>query len=240
MGLGNILLLTQATCYTLTLVLSVCTVVPTAVHVHNFAGRCLLYTTGTFDSDDGHFIARWASPFYCLFTLAVGGLMLVVSLVQLVRMSVFLYKGCDSSFLSAFLDSVVRRRLGDSDQQTRQCGHSRVLYARWHGPVWRLEFLGVLGASGGAVHAEVVPVPRAGEPDDQHGQGAEAPERLPRAVGQPVRRGHRAHPRLSAGHKQTTRRRLGSRSRLPSASVHRLFQTSRCPSLSLHDTCYSS
>ncbi|EEC20529.1 transmembrane protein, putative [Ixodes scapularis] len=107
MGLGNILLLTQATCYTLTLVLSVCTVVPTAVHVHNFAGRCLLYTTGTFDSDDGHFIARWASPFYCLFTLAVGGLMLVVSLVQLVRMSVFLYKGCDSSFLSAFLDSVV-------------------------------------------------------------------------------------------------------------------------------------
>uniref|UniRef100_A0A147BU08 Putative hipothetical protein n=1 Tax=Ixodes ricinus TaxID=34613 RepID=A0A147BU08_IXORI len=55
--------------------------------------------------------------------------------------------------------SCVRRRIGDADQQTRQCGHSRVLYARWHGPVWGLEFLGVLGASGGAVHAEVVPLP---------------------------------------------------------------------------------
>lgn len=94
----------------------------------------------------------------------------------------------------------------------------------------------MLGASGGAVHTEVVPLPRAGEPDDQHGQGTEAPERLPRAVGQPVRRGHRAHPGLSASREQTTRRRLGGRSRLPSASVHRLFQTSRCPSLSLHDT----
>ncbi|KAH7939485.1 hypothetical protein HPB52_013164 [Rhipicephalus sanguineus] len=79
MGLGNILLLTQATCYTITLILSVCTVVPMAVHVSKFDGHCLLYTTGTFDSDDGHFIARWADDamFNC------------------------------SSFLSAFLDSVV-------------------------------------------------------------------------------------------------------------------------------------
>ncbi|KAH8031002.1 hypothetical protein HPB51_012470 [Rhipicephalus microplus] len=107
MGLGNILLLTQATCYTITLILSVCTVVPMAVHVSKFDGHCLLYTTGTFDSDDGHFIARWASPFYCFFTLSVGGLMVVVSLIQLVRMSIFLYMGTDSSFLSAFLDSVV-------------------------------------------------------------------------------------------------------------------------------------
>uniref|UniRef100_A0A023GGQ3 Putative conserved plasma membrane protein n=1 Tax=Amblyomma triste TaxID=251400 RepID=A0A023GGQ3_AMBTT len=107
MGLGNILLLTQATCYTITLILSVCTVVPMAVHVSKFDGHCLLYTTGSFDSDDGHFIARWASPFYCFFTLAVGGLMVAVSFVQLVRMSIFLYMGIDSSFLSAFLDSVV-------------------------------------------------------------------------------------------------------------------------------------
>ncbi|XP_064490048.1 transmembrane protein 179-like [Ornithodoros turicata] len=107
MGLGNILVLTQATCYACTLILSLCTIVSTSIHVYNFNGHCLLYTTGTFDSDDGHFIAKWASAFYCMFTLVIGGVMLMVSFVQLVRMAIFLYKDSDSSFLSAFIDCVV-------------------------------------------------------------------------------------------------------------------------------------
>lgn len=107
MGLGNIPLLGQATCYSITLLLSIVTLIPMAWHIQNFNGKCLLFTTGTFDPNDGHFIPDWASPFYCGFSLFTAILALLVSIVQLFRMSVFLYNGTDSSFLSSFMDTVL-------------------------------------------------------------------------------------------------------------------------------------
>jgi len=107
MALGNIPLLAQATCYTITLLLSAVALIPMAWHVSNFNGHCLLYTTGTFSNNDGLFIPQWASSFYCGFSLFTSTLAFIVSFVQLVRMSIFLYKGIDSSFLSAFTDSVL-------------------------------------------------------------------------------------------------------------------------------------
>lgn len=107
MGLGNKLLLSQATGYTVTFLLSLCVVVPLSINTKNFRGHCLLYTTGYFDNDGGYLRASWASSSYCSFVLFVGVMMMVMSVIQVVRFSVFLFKGVDSSFLSAFLDTVI-------------------------------------------------------------------------------------------------------------------------------------
>jgi hypothetical protein len=107
MGMGNILLLSQTAGYSVALILSLCVAIPMTIHMINFKGHCLLYTNGTFVPDDGRFEPDWASPGYCGFTLAVACFLLICSTVQLVRMSIFLYKGLDSSFLSAFMDALL-------------------------------------------------------------------------------------------------------------------------------------
>ncbi|OQR79792.1 transmembrane protein-like [Tropilaelaps mercedesae] len=107
MALENIPLLAQATVYSITLLLSITAILPMAWHVSNFNGRCLLYTHGKFDNTDGHLIPVWGSTFYCGLSLAVNLTALIVSVSRLVRTSRFLYRGTDSSFLSAFVDAVV-------------------------------------------------------------------------------------------------------------------------------------
>lgn len=107
MGLTNVILLSQAAGYSVTIILSLCVVIPMIMHEASFQGHCLLFTTGTFVSSDGSFDPQWGSGFYCGFTLFVGIISFIIALVQLVRMCIFLCKNTDGSFLSAFLDTVI-------------------------------------------------------------------------------------------------------------------------------------
>lgn len=106
MAVNNILLLFQATGYVVALILSLCAVVPLAINLQCFKGHCLLFTTGNF-ADDGNFIAEWASKGYCIYTLFVSSVLVLVSLVQCIRMFTMLRKETDSTFLSAFLECIV-------------------------------------------------------------------------------------------------------------------------------------
>ncbi|CAH2983598.1 unnamed protein product [Chilo suppressalis] len=70
------------------------------------SGHCLLFSKGVWQELDGQLLVSWASRVYCDYVIAVGVLMFLVCLVQIYRMSVFLYRGQDSSFLSAFVEAV--------------------------------------------------------------------------------------------------------------------------------------
>lgn len=71
-----------------------------------FRGHCLLFSTGEWRSSDGQFAVKWASQAFCNYIIFVGVILFVSSAFQIYRMSVFVYKGTDSSFLSAFLDVI--------------------------------------------------------------------------------------------------------------------------------------
>lgn len=102
----NIILYIQLSGYCIAAILSLCITIPMSIHQENFQGHCLLFTTGEWRENDGQFVPVWASQAYCNFTIFVGVVMLVLSVTQIYRISVFLYKGKDSSFFSAFLDVI--------------------------------------------------------------------------------------------------------------------------------------
>ncbi|OAD56934.1 hypothetical protein WN48_02459 [Eufriesea mexicana] len=106
MALTNILLLSQISGYVVALVLSLCIIIPMSLHQEEFRGHCLLFSTGTWQESDGQFVVNWASRAYCNYTIFVGLMLLLTSAIQIYRLSVFMYRGEDSSFLSAFIDVV--------------------------------------------------------------------------------------------------------------------------------------
>lgn len=106
MALTNILLLSQIAGYVIALILSLCITVPMSLHQDEFKGHCLLFSTGVWQEGDGQFKVDWASQAYCNYTIFVGVILFVTSTIQIYRMSLYLYKGTDSSFLSAFVDVV--------------------------------------------------------------------------------------------------------------------------------------
>lgn len=69
-------------------------------------GHCLLFSTGVWQESDGQFVVSWASQAYCNYTIFVGLILLVTSTIQIYRLSLFMYRSEDSSFLSAFVDVV--------------------------------------------------------------------------------------------------------------------------------------
>lgn len=71
-----------------------------------FRGHCLLFSTGVWQESDGQFVAKWASQIYCNYTVFVGLVLFLASAVQIYRLSMYMKKGEDSSFLSAFVDVV--------------------------------------------------------------------------------------------------------------------------------------
>ncbi|XP_020297093.1 transmembrane protein 179 [Pseudomyrmex gracilis] len=106
MALTNILLLSQIAGYVVALILSICIIVPMSLHQDEFRGHCLLFSTGVWQESDGQFVVNWASRAYCNYTIFVGLLLLVTSVVQIYRLSLLMYRNEDSSFLSAFVDVV--------------------------------------------------------------------------------------------------------------------------------------
>lgn len=103
----NILVVSQATGYVVSVCMSLCISIPISLHLKNFDNHCLLYTTGSFSPADGTFTPVWAMNSFCSFTDFVGILTLAVSVIQGIRMCFFLYSGSDSSFFSALLDTIV-------------------------------------------------------------------------------------------------------------------------------------
>ncbi|KRT83407.1 hypothetical protein AMK59_4218 [Oryctes borbonicus] len=106
MGLNNIVLLSQVTGYVIALIFSLCIVIPMSLHQDEFRGHCLLFSSGCWQETDGQLQVNWASQGYCNYTIFVGVILLLVSVAQIYRLSCFLRKGIDSSFLSAFIDVV--------------------------------------------------------------------------------------------------------------------------------------
>ncbi|KAF2899755.1 hypothetical protein ILUMI_02529 [Ignelater luminosus] len=106
MALSNIVLLSQIAGYVIASILSLCIIVPMSLHQDEFRGHCLLFSTGVWQETDGQFKVDWASQAYCNYTIFVGVILFLLSIIQIYRLSVFLYKGTDSSFLSAFIDVV--------------------------------------------------------------------------------------------------------------------------------------
>ncbi|XP_012522962.1 transmembrane protein 179-like [Monomorium pharaonis] len=106
MALSNILLLSQIAGYVVAFILSLCIIVPMSLHQDEFRGHCLLFSTGVWQESDGQFVVSWASRAYCNYTIFIGLILLVTSTIQIYRLSLFMYRGEDSSFLSAFVDVV--------------------------------------------------------------------------------------------------------------------------------------
>ncbi|CAD1477074.1 unnamed protein product [Heterotrigona itama] len=106
MALTNILLLSQISGYVVALILSLCIIIPMSLHEDEFRGHCLLFSTGTWQESNGQFIVNWASQAYCNYTIFVGLMLLLTSAIQIYRLSILMYRGEDSSFLSAFIDVV--------------------------------------------------------------------------------------------------------------------------------------
>lgn len=106
MALTNILLLSQISGYVVALVLSLCIIIPMSLHQDEFRGHCLLFSTGKWQESDGQIVVNWASQAYCNYTIFVGLVLLLVSAIQIYRLSLYMYRGEDSSFLSAFIDVV--------------------------------------------------------------------------------------------------------------------------------------
>ncbi|XP_046750683.1 transmembrane protein 179 [Diprion similis] len=106
MALTNILLLSQIAGYVVALILSLCIIVPMSLHQNEFRGHCLLFSTGVWQENDGQFMANWASQAYCNYTILVGLILFLTCVVQIYRLSMLMYRGEDSSFLSAFVDVV--------------------------------------------------------------------------------------------------------------------------------------
>ncbi|XP_014205819.1 transmembrane protein 179 [Copidosoma floridanum] len=106
MAFTNILLLSQVAGYIVALILSLCIIVPMSLHEDEFRGHCLLFSTGNWRENDGQFVPDWSYKIYCNYTIMVGLIILFVTAIQIYRMSMLMYKGEDSSFLSAFIDVV--------------------------------------------------------------------------------------------------------------------------------------
>lgn len=104
MALSNIVLLCQVAGYVVSMILSLCIVVPMSLHQDEFRlilnspviniyenlfffcrGHCLLFSTGVWKETDGQFNVNWASQAYCNYTIFVGLVLFLVSLVQIYR-----------------------------------------------------------------------------------------------------------------------------------------------------------
>ncbi|KAG6442062.1 transmembrane protein 179 [Manduca sexta] len=105
MALTNVLLLSQIAGYLVGLILSLCIVVPMSMHQDEFNGHCLLFSHGDWQ-DSGQLSVEWASRAYCNYVILVGIIMFIVCSVQIYRLSMLMYRGEDSSFLSAFIEAV--------------------------------------------------------------------------------------------------------------------------------------
>lgn len=107
MALSNIVLLSQIAGYVIASILSLCIIVPMSLHQDEFRciffsldffikhvktllfgcfrGHCLLFSTGIWQETDGQFKVDWASQAYCNYTIFVGVILFLLSIIQIYR-----------------------------------------------------------------------------------------------------------------------------------------------------------
>ncbi|XP_014243675.1 transmembrane protein 179 [Cimex lectularius] len=102
----NYILLSQIAGYVIAFLCSLCIAIPMTLHQDEFRGHCLLFSTGVWLERDGQFMVKWSSQAYCNYTIFVGVVLAIVSLIQIYRMARYMYQGTDSNFLSAFFDVI--------------------------------------------------------------------------------------------------------------------------------------
>ncbi|XP_028171876.1 transmembrane protein 179 [Ostrinia furnacalis] len=106
MALTNVLLASQIAGYVIGFIFSLCIIVPMSMHQDEFNGHCLLFSKGEWQELDGQLLVEWAARGYCDYVIVVGVIMFIICCIQIYRLSVLMYKGSDSSFLSAFVEAV--------------------------------------------------------------------------------------------------------------------------------------
>lgn len=58
---------------------------PIKYDLYCFRGHCLLFSTGEWQEADGQLLVQWASQGYCNYTIFVGVVLCLVSVVQIYR-----------------------------------------------------------------------------------------------------------------------------------------------------------
>lgn len=111
MSIGNVLVLTQATAFSLSFILSFFIVVPMTINQREFDGHCLLYANGHWFAN-GSMEAKltdvsWGSRSACRFNIVIGILLMSISMFYAILESVHLAKSTNSSWLETFLTAIV-------------------------------------------------------------------------------------------------------------------------------------
>lgn len=69
------------------------------------SGHCLLFTSGSWQEDDGLLNISWASKFYCVFPIFSGIFIFVLSAASIYRLTKLYHKEEESTFLWLFVDA---------------------------------------------------------------------------------------------------------------------------------------
>ncbi|GAB6024959.1 hypothetical protein CHUAL_010060 [Chamberlinius hualienensis] len=106
MSLLRLLIHGQLTVCALSLLLSLCLIIPIGLHETNFGGHCILFSNGT-RNESGYLNVTWASSAPCHYSLVVGLLMLAASLFMGNRLAKYLYRSSEGTFFTSFVDLVI-------------------------------------------------------------------------------------------------------------------------------------
>lgn len=85
MALTNVIMLSQIAGHVVVLILSLCITIPMLCHVRDFNGHCLLFSTGTWNENNGKFDVKWAPRLYCDFPIVTGFLLFFLSSIEIYR-----------------------------------------------------------------------------------------------------------------------------------------------------------
>ncbi|CAL1537569.1 unnamed protein product [Lymnaea stagnalis] len=111
MAIPHKFLLAQACLYLLLFILSFFVCVPAGVNVSDFNGHCLLYSSGKWNTTSPSSVTLqevdWGPNSACNFTVFIGVISLITSLLYLVWTSVLLVKSIESSWCDAFINLMV-------------------------------------------------------------------------------------------------------------------------------------
>lgn len=69
------------------------------------SGHCLLFSSGTWQEDDGLLNISWSSKFYCVLPILTGVFIFLLSAAQIYRLASLYHKEEESSFLGLFMDA---------------------------------------------------------------------------------------------------------------------------------------
>ncbi|XP_074600982.1 transmembrane protein 179 [Brevipalpus obovatus] len=100
------LLLSQIAGYMVSTILSLCVSIPLICNLKDFGGKCLLFSQGEF-LENGFFVPQWATSMNCVLTLVLAISLTIISVYQLVIVSIHFRRGTDCSFISAFWDTLI-------------------------------------------------------------------------------------------------------------------------------------